>query len=72
MYTPREVARYFFENEMLIQLNIMAARVMDCPIPSVYGNEASSLRMDDILRYHPSGLIRGFFDVHVRGCFRDL
>lgn len=53
--------RYFFENEMLIQLNIMAARVMDRPIPSVYGNEASSLRIFDILGYYPFGLIRGFF-----------
>ena len=61
IYSPREVARYFFENEMLIQLNIMAARVMDRTIPSVYGNEASSLRIVDILRYYPSGLIRGFF-----------
>ena len=47
IYSPREVARYFFENEMLIQLNIMAARVMDRPIPSVYGNEASALRIVD-------------------------
>ena len=61
IYSPREVARYFFENEMLIQLNIMAARVMDRPIPSVYGNEASSLRILEILRYYPFGLIRGFF-----------
>ena len=61
IYSPREVARYFFENEMLIQLNIMAARVMDRPIPSVYGNEASSLRIVDILRYYPCGLIHSFF-----------
>ena len=60
IYSPREVARYFFENEMLIQLNIMAARVMDRPIPSVYGNEASSLRIVDILRYYPCGLIHSF------------
>jgi len=53
--------RYFFENEMLIQLNIMAARVMDRPIPSVYGNEASSLRILEILRYYPFGLMCGFF-----------
>ena len=46
---------------MLIQLNIMAARVMDRPISSVYGHEASSLRIVDILRYYPSGLVRGFF-----------
>jgi dolichol-phosphate mannosyltransferase len=54
-------SRYFFENEMLIQLNIMAARVMDRPIPSVYGNEASSLHIFDILLYYPFSLFRGFF-----------
>jgi glycosyltransferase involved in cell wall biosynthesis len=53
--------RYFFENEMLIQLNAETARVLDCPMPSIYGNEVSSLKISHILLYFPFFLVRGFF-----------
>lgn len=34
---------YFFENDMLFQLNILEKRVKDLPIPAIYGDENSSL-----------------------------
>ena len=37
--------RYFFENSMLINLNIIRAVVQDVPLPARYGNEASSLSL---------------------------
>lgn len=52
--------RYFFENELLIQMNIQAARVQDCPMPSVYGDEISSLSIGKVLLYFPFFLVRGF------------
>jgi len=53
--------RYFFENEMLIQLNVVTARVLDCPMPSMYDGESSSLRIRTVLAYFPLLLVRGFF-----------
>jgi len=53
--------RYFFENEMLIQLNVVTARVLDCPMPSMYAGESSSLRIRTVLTYFPPLLVRGFF-----------
>lgn len=35
--------RYFFESDMLFQLNLVRAVVMDVPMESVYGKEESSL-----------------------------
>lgn len=52
--------RYFFENEMLIRLNVESARVLDCPMPSVYAGEVSSLRIGKVLTYFPYFLTRGF------------
>jgi dolichol-phosphate mannosyltransferase len=34
---------FFFENDMLCQLNILGFRVVDVPIPAVYGDEDSAL-----------------------------
>ena len=52
--------RYFFENEMLIQLNVEQARVLDVPMPAFYGTEESSLRIGRVLTYFPPNLVRGF------------
>jgi glycosyltransferase involved in cell wall biosynthesis len=35
--------RYFFESDMLFQLNLAGASVKDIPIPAIYGNEKSNL-----------------------------
>ena len=56
------VARsYAFENDMLVSLNIIGARVRDVPIPARYGSETSTLRIGrDGLRIL-NVLVRGFF-----------
>jgi dolichol-phosphate mannosyltransferase len=40
---------YFFENDMLVNLNLLNARVKDIPMPSRYGNEVSGLRIRQII-----------------------
>src|SRR5262249_47264847 len=56
----RLARRYFFESDMLIQLNVLAARVKDVPIPPRYGNERSSMRVSTVLVTFPLYLLRGF------------
>jgi dolichol-phosphate mannosyltransferase len=51
---------FFFENDMLIQLNILNCRVKDVPMPAYYGSENSSLRVERILVTFPFYLARGF------------
>jgi len=41
--------RYFFESDMLINLNIMNAVVKDVPMPAYYGSEKSSLKIPKLL-----------------------
>ncbi|MBN1515393.1 glycosyltransferase family 2 protein [Candidatus Sumerlaeota bacterium] len=53
--------RYFFENEMLIQLYYESARVLDCPMPAIYEGQLSSLHIHQVVRYFPPLLIKGFF-----------
>lgn len=53
--------RYFFENDMLINLNIFDARVRDVAMPSRYGAERSSMRLGLILWSFPYHLIRGYW-----------
>lgn len=36
--------RYFFESDLLFRLNILQAKVVDIPMPAVYGSERSNLR----------------------------
>lgn len=50
---------FFFENDMLIHLNIFGMRVRDVPIPAIYGNETSKLRIRRILIDFPPRLLRG-------------
>jgi dolichol-phosphate mannosyltransferase len=51
---------FFFENDMLIHLNILNCRVKDVPMPAYYGDEHSSLRINRILLTFPFRLARGF------------
>lgn len=53
--------RYFFESDMLIQLNTVNAVVKDIPIPARYGDEESSLKVRKILFDFPPKLLKGFF-----------
>lgn len=57
----RLAPRYEFENDLLIQLNILRVPAVDVPIPAVYGDEVSGIRLAPtsarILRH----LVRGFW-----------
>jgi glycosyltransferase involved in cell wall biosynthesis len=53
--------RYFFENDMLINLNIFDARVRDVAMASRYGTERSSMRLGRILCSFPYHLFRGYW-----------
>jgi len=50
--------RYFFENDMLVHLNIFSVRMKDISIPARYGNEKSSMKMHEILLTFPWYLAR--------------
>lgn len=51
---------YFFENDMLIRLNSIGARVVDVPMPARYGEESSSLWPGRALVLFPPRLLAGF------------
>jgi dolichol-phosphate mannosyltransferase len=51
---------YFFENSMLINLNIIRAKVAEIHIPAKYGNEISSLVLRRILTKFPGKLLAGY------------
>jgi len=52
--------RYFFESDMLINLNIENAVVVDVGIPAKYGDEESSLSVIKTLFGFPPKLFKGF------------
>jgi dolichol-phosphate mannosyltransferase len=52
---------YFFENDMLVWLNTMGARVVDVPVTTVYGEEVSHIRLGRILTTFPFRLIGRWF-----------
>ena len=54
---------YFFENSMLVQLNIIGARVAEVPMPARYGQERSRMKLARVVLVFPwkllgSGLTR--------------
>lgn len=51
--------RYFFESDMLINLNIHNTIIKDIPIPAFYGDEKSSLSIHSSLIKFPALLIKG-------------
>jgi glycosyltransferase involved in cell wall biosynthesis len=57
----RLARRYFFENDMLVQLNVFKARVKDVAIPARYGDEKSSMRLGSVLVTFPVYLFRRFW-----------
>ncbi|AWX44543.1 uncharacterized protein HME9304_01546 [Flagellimonas maritima] len=52
--------RYFFESDMLVNLNINKCVVKDIPMPSKYGDEESSLNVNKILFQFPPYLFARF------------
>ena len=65
--------RYFFENDMLVQLNIHNFRVRDVPMPTIYGNEKSGIRISSILFTFPWLFLRRFlYRVYQKYILRDF
>lgn len=65
--------RYFFESDMLINLNIIEAVVQDVDIPAKYGDEESSLSIWRVTRKFPFKLLRGFLRrIFLRYYIRDF
>jgi glycosyltransferase involved in cell wall biosynthesis len=57
----RLARRYFFESDMLIQLNVFKIRVKDVAMPPRYGDERSSMRLSRVLFTFPLYLAKGFW-----------
>jgi dolichol-phosphate mannosyltransferase len=51
---------YFFENDMLIRLNVIDARVVDVDTSSLYGDETSYVSVGRVGWSFPPRLLRGF------------
>ncbi len=51
--------RFFFESDMLINLNIINAVVRDIAIPARYGDEKSSLRPEKVIFQFPPRILKG-------------
>jgi glycosyltransferase involved in cell wall biosynthesis len=65
--------RYFFENSMFIMLNILRARIGEIYLPAQYANEASSMKLINILVTFPKKLCGGFiFRIYQKYIFRSL
>ena len=57
----RLARRWFFENDMLINLNVFNVPVADVPMPSRYGDERSSMRIGRVLVSFPFHLFLGYW-----------
>jgi len=51
--------RFFFETDMLINLNIQNTVILDIPVPARYGNEKSSLSIRNTMTRFPFLLLKG-------------
>lgn len=64
---------YFFENSMLVNLNILRARIAEIYLPARYGKESSSMRLGQILASFPGKLARSLFHrIYQKYVFRSL
>ena len=64
---------YFFENSMLINLNILRAKVAEIYFPAKYGNEESSMHLTRILFSFPAKLLRGLcYRIYQKYIFRGV
>ena len=65
--------RYFFENDMLVNLNIHNHRVKDVPIPAIYGDQPSFMRIPRVLLSFPLYLFRRFwYRIYQKYVLRDF
>jgi len=51
---------YFLENSMLVQLNVLNARVAEVPIAAVYGNGRSAMSLPRVMHVFPFKLLRAW------------
>lgn len=51
---------YFFESDMLYQLGNVRAVVRDIPLPTIYGDEESNLRISSVLLKFPKRYLKRF------------
>lgn len=69
-------SRYSFENDLLIHLNILRVPAIDVPIPAVYGDEVSSIRLrrvvPELLRLLFVGFWKRFFYKYVLWSFSPI
>lgn len=66
-------SRFFFENDMLIHLNLFGFRVKDVAIPARYGKEESDLSPLKVSATFPLLLLRRFFyRIYQRYVLRDF
>lgn len=65
--------RYFFENDMLVHLNIFGVRVKDVAIPARYGDEKSSMSISEVLVTFPYYLWKRFwYRIYQKDVLRDF
>lgn len=57
----RVAKRYSFENDLLIHLNILQVPATDVPIPAVYGDEVSSIKLRKVVPELINRLTVGFW-----------
>lgn len=72
----RLAPRYSYENDVLINLNILRVPATDVPIPAVYGEEVSSIRLSrvgpEIFNLLVKGFWRRFLWKYVVGSFSPV
>lgn len=57
----RVARRYSFENDLLIHLNILQISAVDVPIPAIYGDEVSSIKLRRVIPELLHRLTAGFW-----------
>ena len=57
----RIARRYEFENDLLIHLNILRVPARDVPVPAVYGDEISGMKLTRVAPRILNQLMRGFW-----------
>jgi glycosyltransferase involved in cell wall biosynthesis len=69
----RLAKRFFFENDLLINLNILGFRVKDVAIPALYGDERSNIKISRILSSFPIYLFRRYwYRIYHKYVLRDF
>lgn len=61
MNLDRIAETYEFENDLLINLNILDVRATDVPIPAVYGDEVSGIKLGRVIPAIGRLLVKGFW-----------